>query len=112
MKTTTRNDFIKLTSLAALIAAVPALAFAQLSIGDQLGAEAAEITAALEAQGAQVLEVEAEDGVIEVEYILEGVEYEAEIDPASGQVIAMEIEEADEDDDDDDDDAEDDSNEG
>ncbi len=106
------NDMFKLASLTALVAFVPALALAQLSLGDTVGTDMAEITSALEAQGAEVLEIENEDGVIEVEYVLEGTEYEAEIDSASGAVVAVELEEADDAEDDDDEDEDEDDKDG
>lgn len=94
-------DMTKLTVLAAAIAAVPALAFAQLSLGDTIGTEDSAIRAALEAQGAEVLEIELEDGVIEVEYLLEGTEYEATLDQNG---VVAELERDDDKDDEDDDD--------
>lgn len=102
------KDMTKLTALAAALAAVPALAYAQLTLGDSIGTDEAMIRAALEAQGAEVIEIELEDGEIEVEYLLGGAEYEATLD-ATGVVTALETEEDDgaEDDDDDHDDDED-----
>lgn len=100
-------ETFKLTALTAMIASVPVLAFAQLQLGDQVGTEEAVIRAWMEAQGVEVTEIEIEDGEIEVEYILDGAEYEAELDPATGAVIALEAEDdsgddsEDEDDDDD-----------
>ena len=101
------NDNVKLTGLAALIATVPLAAFAGLTLGDQAGTTDAEIRAMMEAQGYEVLEIEIEDDEIEVDYVLDGVEYEAEIDPATGAIIALELE--DEDDEDEDDSEDDDS---
>lgn len=105
------KDNLKLTTLAVLIASVPALAVAGLSVGDQTGVSADEIRAALGAQGAEVLEIEIEDGAIEVEYLLDGVEYEAEINPANGTVLALEQEDEDDDEEDDNEDDEDDNEE-
>ncbi len=92
---------LKLTALTAMIAAVPVLAFAQINLGDQIGTEEAVIRAWIEAQGAEVVEIELEDDEIEVEYRLNGTEYEAELDPATGAVIALEVEDDDDEDADD-----------
>lgn len=100
------KDILKLTTLTAAIVSVPLLALAELSVGDQVGTDEAAIRAWMEAQGAEVTEIELEDGVIEVEYTLDGAEYEAELDAATGVVAAME---ADDDDDSDDDDSDDDA---
>lgn len=102
------NDMTKLTILAAALAAVPALTFAQLSLGDSIGTDEATIRAALAAQGAEVIEIELEDGEIEVEYLLDGTEYEAKVN-ADGTVAALESDEDDETDEEEDDDAEDES---
>ena len=98
------KDTFKLTTLGLLVASVPAFAFAELSLGTHAGLTEAEIRAALEEQGAQVLEIEIESDEIEVEYLLNGVEYEAELDPDTGDIIALEIEDDDDDDDGEDDD--------
>lgn len=99
----------KLTTLTGLILAAPALAYANLSLGETLGTTEAEIRAALEAKGYVVEEVELEDGEIEVAYRVDGIAYEAEIDPETGTIQELEAEAHDDDDDDDngdDDDAE------
>ncbi|MGH1413824.1 MAG: PepSY domain-containing protein [Pelagimonas sp.] len=96
-------ETFKLAGLSAMIASVPVLAYAQLQLGDQVGTQEAVIRAWLEAQGAQVTETELDDGEIEVEYILDGAEYEAELDPATGAVIALELDDDDDGDDDEDD---------
>jgi spore cortex formation protein SpoVR/YcgB (stage V sporulation) len=83
--------------------AAPTLAFAGLSLGDQLGTEEAKILAALEAEGYVIQETEAEEGEFEVEALLDGVLYEIEIDLNTGEVVEVELEDDDDDDDDDDD---------
>lgn len=93
-------DTFKMTSLTGLILTVPALAFAGVTLGDTLGTTQEDIRAHMSGLGYEVLEIEIEGDEIEVEYRFEGVEYEAELDPKSGQVIALEIEEADDHDDD------------
>lgn len=101
------KDILKLTTLTAAIVSVPLLALAELSVGEQVGTDEAAIRAWMEAQGAEVTEIELEDGVIEVEYTLRGAEYEAELDAATGVVAAMEADDDDSDEDDSDDDADD-----
>lgn len=93
---------LKLTTLTVLGLGLPAAAMA-LAVGDSVGTSEADIRAAFEAQGAQVLEIEIEDGEIEVEYLVDGVEYEAEIDPATGMIAELETEDEDDDDEDGDD---------
>jgi hypothetical protein len=97
------KDIVKLTTLTAAIVSVPLLAFAELSVGDQVGTDEAAIRAWFEAQGAEVIEIELEDSAIEVEYLLDGAEYEAELDAATGEVAALEAEGADDDEEEDDD---------
>jgi hypothetical protein len=97
------KDIVKLTTLTVAIVSVPLLAFAELSVGDQVGTDEAAIRAWFEAQGAEVIEIELEDSAIEVEYLLDGAEYEAELDAATGEVAALEAEGADDDEEEDDD---------
>jgi hypothetical protein len=92
------RDTLKMTTLAAMILAVPTLSFAQLSLGDVAGTTETEIRTTLEASGAVIQEFESEDGMIEVEYTLAGAEFEVTVDPASGKVIEIENEEDDDDD--------------
>ena len=92
------KDTLKITTLAAAIASVPVLAFAQLALGDTIGMEETDIRAILEAKGAVVLEIEIDEDEIEVEYLLDGVTYEAEIDPVTGKLAELSLED-DEDDD-------------
>ncbi len=89
------------TLTAAILAAlIPAGAYANFTVGDTLGTDLQEISAQLEAQGYKVLEIEQEDGEIEVEYMVGGQEYELEIDVATGVVVEIELEDEDDDDDD------------
>ena len=97
-------------TFAALIAAVPALSFADITSGQVVGLTDAEITQSLAAEGFEVLEIEREDDELEVEVMRDGQEFELELDPATGVLLAMEAE--DEDDQDDEDDNEDDAKEG
>ncbi len=75
--------------------------------GDMLGKTEAEITAALEALGATIDEVETESDEIEVELTLDGVAYEVEVDLSTGQIAEVELEDEDDEDEDDDDENED-----
>lgn len=103
---------LKLTALATLLASVPVLSYANLSVGDALGTAEAEIVATLEAQGAEILEVEIEDGEIEVLYRFNDELFEVEVSTETGLVLEAELEdEEDDDNDDEDDDDEDDADE-
>lgn len=100
------QDTLKLTALTATILTVPALAFAGLTVGDTMDTSAEAIRTALEAQGATILEIETEDGEIEVEYMLDGLEYEAEIDATSGEILEVELEDDEDEDQEDEDEKE------
>ncbi|QMU56937.1 MAG: PepSY domain-containing protein [Boseongicola sp.] len=99
----TRNPF-PMISAAALTVLIPAAAFANFSVGDTLGTDLEEIRAKFEAQGYTVTEIEAEDGEIEVEYLMDGQEYEVTIASDTGTVVEIEAEDGDDDDDGEDDD--------
>jgi len=96
-------------SAAALLA--PSIALAGVSLGDKLSNTDEGITASLEAAGYSVLEIEREHDEIEVEALLDGTQHEIEIEPDTGLVIGMEIDDDNDDDDDDDDDNDDSGNE-
>lgn len=89
----------KTLTLAATLIAVPALAFAQFNVGDTLPTAEADLRGALEGKGYQIEEIEMEDDEIEVEATLDGVEYELLLSAATGEVIEIELEDADGDDD-------------
>lgn len=78
-------------------------AIASVSLGDKLGTTESDIRAALTAQGYTVIEFEAEGGELEAEVMLDGQEMELVIDSASGIVVEMELENAEDDDGHDDD---------
>ena len=86
---------LKILTLAGLIAAAPALALANVGLGEKLGTDEADIRAALEAQGYVVEEIEFEDGEIEVELSKDGVETELVLNNVDGTVTAIELEEDD-----------------
>jgi hypothetical protein len=90
-------------TLLALGLLAPGAAFA-LSVGDTAGTTEADVLAFLEAQGYTIVEAETEDGIIEVDATLDGQAYSIEVDPASGQVIAIEFDDGDDAVDEDDDD--------
>lgn len=92
--------FAKSSLFAALL--FPATAFAQIQIGDALGASERAIRSALEAQGYAVTEFELEEGEIEVEATAAGQSLEIEVSPETGLVLAIELEDEDDDDEDDD----------
>ena len=71
---------LPMISAGILTALIPAAAFASFAAGDSMGTtDLDEIRAKFEAQGYTVLEVEAEDGEIEVEYLMDGQEFEVTI---------------------------------
>lgn len=82
---------------------LPSLAFATLTLGDQLGSDPKTIIQNLEAAGYQDIEVEWEDGVLEAEGLdsATGEEVEFMIDPSTGEILSTETEVADQDDDED-----------
>ena len=89
------------TSKSLLLAAllVPGAALAQIGVGDVLGTSEADVRAALEAQGYTVMEVEIEDGEIEVEAMVDGQEVEFEVAADTGAILEVELEDEDDDDD-------------
>ena len=89
------------TSKSLLLAAlfIPGAALAQIGVGDVLGTSEADVRAALEAKGYQVMEVEIEDDEIEVEAMLDGLEFEFEIAVDTGAITEVELEDDDDDDD-------------
>lgn len=76
-------------------------AVAGIGIGDQLGDDLEKIRSMMEAEGAAIDEIEREDGMIEVEYTLDGTMFELEIDPSTGSVVEIELEHGGDEDDDD-----------
>jgi len=83
---------LKTLTLVGLLIGAPALAMANISVGDTVGTDEAEIRAAVEAQGYTVTEIEIEDGEIEVEVLLDGVETELVVDMTTGIVTEIELE--------------------
>ena len=77
---------------AALAALIPVGAYANFTVGQTLGTDPEEIRALVEQEGYDVTEIEIEGDEIEVEYIVDGVEYELEIDRATGAVLEIELE--------------------
>ena len=90
-----KKSMIGATVLAALI---PVGAFASFTLGEQVGTSLDEIRSQLEGKGYTVMEIEVEDGEIEVEYQADGQIYEMEIAESTGQVIGIELEDEDGDD--------------
>ena len=83
---------LKTLTLVTLLIGAPALAMANISVGDKVGTDEAEIRAVVEAQGYTVSEIEIEDGEIEVEVLLDGVETELVVDMTTGIVTEIELE--------------------
>ncbi|SEL03624.1 Peptidase propeptide and YPEB domain-containing protein [Roseivivax marinus] len=72
------------------LALAPGLAFAMPSVGDVVGTNPEDATAALAEAGCTVNEFEAEDGQIEAKCIdAEKVRHEVYIDPKSGAVTKI-----------------------
>ncbi len=63
--------------------------------GTYAGKSEAEITSLLKTQGYVVQEIEVEDDYLEAYAMKEGVLYEIEVDPHTGNVIEVEIEDDD-----------------
>lgn len=97
--------FARICLVSTLVAA-PLAAVAAVQMGDVLGSTEEQIQAAMEQSGYQVEEIETEDSMIKVEIMVEGVEREILVDPATGAVVAMEYESPEEQDDEDLDDEE------
>ena len=85
----------RMISTGILVGLIPAAAFANFAVGDTVGTDLDEIRAKFEAQGYTVTEIEVEDGEIEVEYVLDGQEYEVTIAPDTGVVLEVELEDDD-----------------
>ncbi|MCI5098457.1 MAG: PepSY domain-containing protein [Rhodobacteraceae bacterium] len=77
-------------TLTALILAIPAMAFAGITVGDRIGTSETEIRTQIEALGYDVQEIEFEGGEIEVEVLKDGVETELVLNPANGTVREIE----------------------
>lgn len=94
----------KLALFATLL--VPGTAFAQINVGDELGASETAIRTALQAQGYTATEIEIENGEIELEAQTGGELFEIEISAETGMVLAVyrEFDDDGEDEDEDDDD--------
>ena len=67
---------------------VPGVALAQINVGDELGASETSIRAALEARGFTNIEVDVEQGGIEVEATHSGGVLEIEIASDTGRVLS------------------------
>lgn len=73
-------------------ALIPAAVFAQVKVGDSIGASEDIIRSALEAKGYQIIEFEIEDGEIELEAMFDSQEYEIEVSSETGIVTEVELE--------------------
>lgn len=94
----------KIAALAAISLAMPSVALAEITPGAILGTSDADITAALAAQGYVIDEIDREDDELEIDAMLDGIEYEFKLDPATGEVLEVEAEDADDEDDENDED--------
>ena len=82
----------RMISTGILVALIPAAAFASFAVGETVGTDLDEIRAKFESQGYTVTEIEVEDGEIEVEYVLDGQEFEVTIAADTGEVLEDELE--------------------
>lgn len=87
----------KLLLLSGLL--IPGIAMAQINAGDTLSTTEDAIRAELESQGYVISEIEYEDDEIEVEATLNGQAYEIDINPETGAVLEVELEDDESDDD-------------
>ena len=94
-----------LLASAALALIVPTMVLAAIKAGDTLGTDEAAIINALEIAGYEQIEVEFEVGIFEAEGWdpVTSMEMEFEIDPETGLVSAVSVDDEDEADEDDDD---------
>ena len=90
---------LPMVSAVVLAALIPAAAMANLAVGETLGTDVEAIRAELEAQGLTVMDIEVDGAEIEVEYMLNGEEFEAILAGDSGAVLEVTSEAADDDDD-------------
>lgn len=86
---------LKALALTTAIVSLPALGYAAVSVGETLGTSEAEIRANLEAAGYTVTEFERENGEIEVEVMIDGVEQEIVVAANSGKILEIELEDDD-----------------
>ena len=100
-----------LLASAAFAVVVPTMALAAIKVGDTLGTDEAAIINTLEVAGYERIEVEFEDGILEAEGWdpVNAMEMEFEIDPATGLVSVVNVEDEDDEDDEADDDEADDA---
>ena len=98
-----------LLASAAFAVVVPTMALAAIKVGDTLGTDEAAIINALKVAGYERIEVEFEDGILEAEGWdpVNAMEMEFEVDPETGLVSAISVEDEDEADEADDDEADD-----
>lgn len=83
---------LKRFTLALALAAMPLSAFAMPAVGDMVGTNPADATAALEKAGCKVKEFEPEGGKIEAKCTdADGKRWEVYIDPKSGAVTEIKV---------------------
>ena len=97
----------KLNKLALIPAIlIPAVAVAQINVGETIGTSEEAVREALVAQGYEITEIEIEDKAWEIEALLDGVEYEIEVSMETGTIMEIELEDDEDDEDEDYDDDE------
>ncbi len=85
-------NVMKTLGISATLIALPALAFANFTMGDKLGTDEATIRAQLEQKGYTIHEFEVEGDKIEVEVLKDGVETELTLNLTDGTLIEIEAE--------------------
>ena len=80
----------RIAALIAGVVVVPAVAFAAVAEGDLVGTSEAEIRKQLTSMGYEVTEIEVEDDEIEADVVLNGQQFEIEINPETGKVTEIE----------------------
>jgi hypothetical protein len=85
----------RMISTGILFGLIPAAALANFAVGDTVGTGIDEIRAKFESRGYTVTEIEVGDGEIEVEYVLDGQEFEVILAAGTGEVLEVELEDDD-----------------
>lgn len=89
MKTSAR--ILCAAAAGALLALPTGLAAADITHGSYSGKTAKEVRQNLESQGYQVRKIEADNGYLEAYAVLSGKRYEIKVDPMTGKVMQIEL---------------------
>jgi hypothetical protein len=86
---------LPLAAMAGVAMLLPVAAFAGMMPGDMLGTSDSEIRAALSQRGYVVGDIEMEHGHIQAEAQARDARYEISVDPKTGKIVAIEIDQGD-----------------